>query len=681
MRIPSSMHLARLISAVVLMTILFASGPARAVPVCIPQASGVPALSGPPNWLDSSAGEPTYWPRIDDPRWRGAAARSLGGSGAADHVSFRALRDASALYLSWYVKVAPQLSSAEALYVAFSPGGTAPDLFLALYPNNVTGALSTETNVVPPNPASNQAALRTGAGGTWVSQPALPNWVAANTRVSRDLMTQTWSVNMKVPVAAAYNDGVNLSSAFKMWYEVDVMSSTLGLVPYINDPDVSHDYVWIQTNTSSAGWEEFNRTLVSSDPLVCLRGVSIATSDVGTTYVDSGGTARPNRMRHAATNTFFALPENQSGTNAPMGSISAQFRIANWGTQPDWNDVPSPTTSLWKQITTTPGPTNAGQINAGTKASLAAGNAITFNWTPTSAETCELVGQSGIPAAQAPDGVAIPGIPSCPNPTPTRRLHQCVLVTLSGGGFTYTPASIYRNMDFVNASTFTREAEVSVAGLQSSGATQRDVYLYVKTYNLPRDVNAPQPDTMRDISRVQEILKRGGQDIRQPSAAVATGATLPKVPPLGESFDTLNQLYPTYVVYAYHDTGRTTTRRGTTYKVLRPQSSFGYYINHEGPMAGWNHALEGAQEIAPAFYKVAVPEGGAKTVQTRVVAQERCKCGDIKCAAQGGSMFSSTRGGSLASVALLVGTFGVGGLAFLRRQKGKQEAQDRNRQA
>jgi len=611
---------AQLITVVWVLMIAFGSELARAVPVvCIPAAAGVPALSGPPNWLNSALGEPGYWPRLDDPRWRGATARSLGGSGASEHVSFRALRDASALYLSWYVKVAPQLSPAEALYVAFSPGGSAPDLFLALFPNNVSGPLITEINVAPPSPSSNQAALRTGAGGTWVSQAAVPTWVNANARVSRDISAQTWAINMKVPIAAAYNDGINLSSAFKMWYEVDVMPAGGSLSQHINDANITHDYIWVQTETSSAGWEEFNRTLVSTDPMVCARDVSLAVADVGTKYVDSGGVARPNRISLTGTNTFFAHPKNETAVSILAGQICAQFRIANWGTQPDWNDVPNPTTSLWKLISAScpVGPTNPGSIAAGAKADIATGataNEIAFPRTWTTAERCEFTGQSGVPASQAPDGVAIPGSASCPNPTPTRRLHACMLVELSGGGLTYTPASVYRNMDFVNASTFTREAEVSVAGLQALGATQRDVYLYVKTYNLPEDTSAPpQRDALRDLSRADEIISRKRDD-RQPPAP-------PKLPPVGEDFDRLNQIYPTYIVYAYHDTGRTTVRHGTTYKVLRPQGSFGYYVHHEGETSGWRHALDGAREIAPNLYLVAVPEGGKTDIRTTVEAR------------------------------------------------------------
>jgi hypothetical protein len=83
----------------------------------------------------------------------------------------------------------------------------------------------------------------------------------------------------------------------------------------------------------------------------------------------------------------------------------------------------------------------------------------------------------------------------------------------------------------------------------------------------------------------------------------------------------MNQLYPTYLVHAFYDTGATVTVRGQTLRVLKPQSSFGYYVNHDGSLGGWDTALTGAQEIAPNYYRIPVPQGGAATIHTRIVAR------------------------------------------------------------
>ncbi len=613
--------------------LLVAGGLATAQSLCIPQASGVPALPGPPNWWNSTGGEPNYWPRLDDPRWRGALARSF-GTGANEHVSFRALRDSNALYLSWHVKVDPSLDPfVDALRVGFGPGGGASDQLIEVFPFT-----SAPADLVAQVPPATSTQLRTGAGGTWVAQSSEPTWLATAagfTRVWLDVSNQVWAINMRVPVAVPYNDGIDLSGNFRMWFELQVSLPAGGVIYYRLD---TQTYDNILNGTDASTWPEFSRTLSITDPS-CVQGVSIASSGVGTRFVDSAGVARPNRIDLTGPNTFFAEPTNNTGAAIGAGQIQGTFRIANWGTQPDWNDVVDPLNSLWKQINSTP-VTNAGMIPAGTTASQGAGNDLSFSWTMTAAERCEFVGQTGVPGVAAGD-------PSCPNVSPIRRPHQCMLVELSGGGYTYTPASVYRNMDFVDASRFTRRAQVSVAGLAPlSGVSQRDVYLYVKTYQMPKDIKAkPQRYLLRDFDKLREILLRREMDstathLRQGVAPEARMVyldrkKLPARPPLGVPFDTLNQLYRTYVVHAYHDTGERVMIRSVKRRVMQLQSSFGYYVNHEGALSGWDTALGGAQEVAPDYYLVVTPEGGSKEIRTTVTARPvggpSCGCFDVSC--------------------------------------------------
>jgi len=57
--------------------------------------------------------------------------------------------------------------------------------------------------------------------------------------------------------------------------------------------------------------------------------------------------------------------------------------------------------------------------------------------------------------------------------------------------------------------------------------------------------------------------------------------------------------------HVFFDTGKTTTINGVSYPILLVLSSFGYIIQHEGPVFGWDQRLEGAELIAPNFYKIA----------------------------------------------------------------------------
>ena len=611
-----------LLPVLLCLPLLLQGGAALAQSQCVPQASGVPALSGPPNFLNPGAGEPNYWPRLDDPRWRGALARSF-GSGASETASFRALRvggASPALYLSWYVKVAPELTPAvDLLRVAFSTaGGTNQMLEVLPFTAATLGAGNQNAAAMP------GSQTRTLVAGAWTNTAAEPAWLSTNTRVwlDKDPTHQQWAINMRVPLAAGFDTGLDLPADFRIAFELQVGAPNFGVIAYRLSDSVPLNN--LNAVPASSTWPRFNIALAPGS-VGCDKAISLANSDVGTTNVDAGNVPRPNRISLSGANTFFALPNNETGIAVPGGAISGTFRIANWGTQPDWNDIPNPTTSLWKQINSTV-VSNGNQITATTKASIASGNALTFPWTPTVSERCELTGKAGIPANQTGSGVAIPGDPSCPNQQPTRRLHQCILVELSGGGLSYNPSSVYRNMDFVEASTFEREAEVSIAGVAPiAGVTQRDVYLYLQTLQMPKSVANPQPgQSLVDVNKVQAVFNRGDRQRVAATGGPAGGPIkVPEQPPLDGDFSTLSQLYPTYVVHAFRDTGKSTNIGGQARRVLQPQSSFGYYVHHAGPLAGWDTALEGAQLIAPNYYLVAaVPEGGSKVVTTRVVARE-----------------------------------------------------------
>ncbi|MEH6413432.1 hypothetical protein [Pseudomonas sp. CGJS7] len=581
--------------------------------LCIPVASGVPALGGAPNFIDSAAGEPNYWPRLDDPRWRGSAARSF-GTGASEHASFRVLRSGGAepqLYLSWLVKVDGQLDpTLDSLRVAFSTGAD-PDVMFEVRPFTTVAA-----NIDAAPPIFTQT--RTFVANAWTNTPAAPAWLTPNTRVWLDKASQQWAINMRLPLvsspADSFNKGLYLpagTTQFRVAYALQVSQPMNGMVYHSMDPDVTLFDLATMPPANTWPLADIAQAPGSAG---CEKTLSLIASDVGTTNTDGGGNPRPNEIKINGVNTFFALVNNETGAPVPANTVSATFRIANWGTQPDWNDVTDPTNTLWRQINSAP-VSNGGIIPAGSKSSIAAANAPNFNWTMTTAERCEFTGQAGDP--------------TCPNVNPIRRPHQCMLVELSGGGLSYNPSSVYRNMDFVEASTFEREAQVSVAGISplGGGKTHRDVFLYVQQLMMPKSADRPDPKpTLLDYAKVREILEGGGSE--QPGIAATghkppgKGSEIPPRPPLDGEFEVMNQLYPTYLVHAFHDSGKTVTVEGQNRHLLYPQSSFGYYVHHDGALTGWDTALEGTQLIAPNYYKVVVPEGGSTTVKTRVVARE-----------------------------------------------------------
>ncbi len=92
----------------------------------------------------------------------------------------------------------------------------------------------------------------------------------------------------------------------------------------------------------------------------------------------------------------------------------------------------------------------------------------------------------------------------------------------------------------------------------------------------------------------------------------------------------LESVYPTYKVYPYVDTGKTSTIDGQVYKEVDPMVPFGYYLEHDGPLFGFTHALEGVgglvvTQVANNLYLVRVANEGAVEVSTKISAEEKPK--------------------------------------------------------
>ena len=610
--------------------------------VCIPNAVGVPFLSGPPNWFNAALPQPQFWPDVDDPRWRGAFLRTFGGAAASEHVAYRALRDATSLYLQWNVTVDPQLDELDELWVAFSPGPGQDDVLIQIVP-----FANSNTNVSPPVAAASVQVLTRTPGAAFAPLAAVPAWLQAattQTRVMRVVGDGRWAVLMRVPIVAPPN-GINLANTFKMWSGT-MVSHAAGVVEY-NYPEAV-DLTNVLASTNNTGWSDVRRDVAPTDAS-CIRGVSIVSSDIGT---EANGTqctaAGPLSTSINLTlpgpvlgsTTLCARPLNETGGNIPANDIQATFRNANWGTQPT---AAQAITTAWTRVNSTPA-TNTAAIGNNAK------GALEFDWLMTRNDgtvndVCTFTPQ--------PNGIVCNPLPPVP-----RWIHQCMLVELGGApGITFPVSSVAQNMNFVSASRFEREAEVSVRGLQPApGAPpQRDVYLYVQTNNMPAQVNGnprprarptPNPSSGGFFapkpgggSGGASTSKPGGTPAPKPGAppakpvppagpSVVRDATVSvnqspdvEIEPLPKSqYEQLRETAPTYQVHGFHDTGRTITLRGRPFKVLEPQSSFGYFVDHTGTLLGWRHELEGAEKIAPNYYHLGVDNGGAARVTTIIEA-------------------------------------------------------------
>jgi hypothetical protein len=601
---------------------------------CYPLGQGIPTTvgsppqieaSGPPVWWSDTAGPlPFENKKLNDPRWVGSFGQTYPGTGggAGEHMAFRALygpdksgaNAANCLFLSWYVKVDAQLNpiAGDRIFVGLRPeGGTALVFMLTPFPTQPPPASQPDVANLDFSVAGFWTGTKSGTEWTWTARSAIPRWLDPRgattgfTRVWADRSTLRWAIQMLVPLGTGgsppneWDDlGINLGTTFNLFHQVRVNQARLQNGQYLDEyhswPPTVPEGIAFPSNfpNPDTGWGQVK--LGAQADAACATGVRLDYWDISTdnrppsriNYTHPWWTSPPPTQ---PVNDLHAKPWNQTGAEIPANGLHARFRMANWGSLPDWDD-PSLKDQLWTDIRGGGDVTTTAKIPDNTQADLK------FSWQ-----------LQNIPG-ELPDFDPQP-TPQNPNPVPKKRAHGCILVELSGPNLTFTRQSVYNNFDVMPASEFERDAEISVRTLGSLGDTHRDVYLYVETLNMPRDV--PQD-------------RNGGRDgeDRSPGLSMRPFEEGGQLPPIDE----LEQYAPIYRVHVWHDTGRTVTdEHGNTRRVLQAQSSFGHAVSHEGPLYGWDHELRGRgmRPIAPNFYRLAVPNEGVATVTTTIVALER----------------------------------------------------------
>jgi hypothetical protein len=120
------------------------------------------------------------------------------------------------------------------------------------------------------------------------------------------------------------------------------------------------------------------------------------------------------------------------------------------------------------------------------------------------------------------------------------------------------------------------------------------------------------------------------RDLSAEGQAAEGQAAEPRAKPQPDltDFERIAAVWPTYEVHVYHALKEWTDEKGRKRVRLGAQIPFGYFVDHEGPVWGWDHAiagLEGAElePIAPNYYKVKVPNDGAIKIKTSILAKER----------------------------------------------------------
>ena len=558
-----------------------------------------------------------------------------------------------------------------------------PDYRIDVWPRTDPGPSGTELGpAAQPRPAATQLFKRTAPCASLPCSAASLTWtpIAAPTWLSQDMRGWVepggWAVAMRVPVVAAGAsipaDGIQLNqNQFRLWSEIQVdRSGTIDkyswppkvttynpppnfprLFPHIPataascpatgsfNKDNYQPCFWQQTpdqafiGTPQATTPDGELKLASWPlPATCSNlGVSLSPADVGSKPPPIHQIKYRQTDPHPV-NEFYAQPFNNSGMQIDATRLKALFRIANWGSSIDpahWEDPLG--LELWQKI-----PGDASDPNPGSNdLDIGTGSFgyINVNWT---------VGAPQLGLLQ----------------TGALNTHQCIFVELSSDLTTlkFLNKSVYRNMDYaVPASPFVDKAQISIVGLDSvagMGPT-RTVYLYVEAKNLPKSVGdvAQLPDRIivpRNPSRLPPDMRmvpatrhttagrRGDSLLVSQMDTVPTALWDTLLVPTEASGEReqflrsaeaagrlpwrqMDDLMPTYKIHVYHETGDTALVEGVKLPIVRPQTSFGYWVDHRGKLRGWRHRIEGVdtklEEIAPNFYKLSIPHQGSAAVR------------------------------------------------------------------
>jgi hypothetical protein len=350
---------------------------------------------------------------------------------------------------------------------------------------------------------------------------------------------------------------------------------------------------------------------------------------------DASGTAQ------RGSNTMAVNVHNQ-GPAITNSTVSATFNIAPFGSQTarsvSWQPInidnnafkcASGTVGDFSKckpqpVASTPIPSTA--MSTGANFTLQASTP----WSPAWSYTCAVFGDDGVRYLDHPDlktrcmsdGQWLPSLADVdpathPDGVEAVQEHQCMMVQLnSTTSVQFDTQSQFANMHVAaHASHFEQRAHIDTSGAPNfKGQSGHWIYLVIETRNMLRDI----PNGI-DSPYSDKLLQRlfdGDCD----------GEVCNRRTP---AFDYVAKYFPTAIVHVYHPTGLSKKIKGKKVDIYEPQSSYGYYVSHDGKLFGWDVALKGAKKVAANTYRVWVANDKAVDVTTTVDALEkpRSTCG------------------------------------------------------
>ena len=268
-------------------------------------------------------------------------------------------------------------------------------------------------------------------------------------------------------------------------------------------------------------------------------------------------------------NVFSAQPFNSTPANAQG---SARFRLANWGIPgaTDWATIQH--ASLLPELAN---PTPEGSVIAEMFGDLK------MDWQLSYKESCIY----------------------------SKARHQCIHVDLDSTDplTRFKNKSMQRNMDFVAASTFEQEAEISGRGYRGPLKGLDHHQFLVSVFADVRKVDRKRPEPGPVPKDRQEM-------------APASRLRLEEADPLLAG----SEEAMVWIARGYIRTGRMLRVNGNDYEMIKFVGGFGYVAGHEEEGAEWTHDLTGTgvEKVGDGLYSINVPPDAAVRVLTRIQATD-----------------------------------------------------------
>ncbi len=452
----------------------------------------------------------------------------------------------------------------------------------------------------------------------------------------------SWNVEVKMPISIKRSGAawITLQNDFLFFFDVvRVNVSVSNAVQYVwprNLPeqpygDLEYNYsfpaiFWGNASLSSSGqckgvWIDYGAVGVLNDPC---QTMNITPGEI-TSNIQTGQFSASGELMSRAVNRFVATVHNNTekvvdnGTSATLQPVEAKnmkvrFRVAHWGAAlgsgDDWRvigglqpaDVVDPPFPPKPSVCST---TYSFQTTKDANGWLPFQNvpAATGGPPPTPGESYffydwVLSGDETSGDVQYYKDV---------------QAHQCIYVEVdSNSDSDIITRSVFRNMDFVEASAYSDVARISTRGCGEApnGRNAHEVFLQtrIKTWNLANNM----------IRTEQPKLKAG----KTLSSMGMLTESMTRNPDIFIDKNKPVDSYAEYIVDAYYDTGGFVVINGKRFDLYSPLGSFGYIARHGSAVEEWIADLKSAREIENGIYELDVPPNSHVDIKPFIEAKE-----------------------------------------------------------